>query len=100
MAGRFVLLDEPFPDRPEGMHHKTYAAKRAKWKGTTAPARSMMSAILEGDALQGWFDKDEIWEANRLKKVHRIDAQKAGVDAYAMRYWGDKPTSARGVSVT
>lgn len=99
LAGRFVSLDEPFPDRPKGMHHKTYAAKRAKWMGMTAPARSMMNAMLDGDAFHGWFDSDECWEANRLKKAHRIKAQKARVDAYVTRYWDDKPTSARGVSI-
>jgi hypothetical protein len=98
LASRFVLLDKPFPDHPKGMHHKTYAAKRAKWARMTAPARSMMSAMLYGDALQGWFDDDEIWEANCLKNEQRVNAQMERVDAYDTRYWEDKPTPARGVS--
>lgn len=98
LSGRFVLLDEPFPDRPNGMHHKTYAAKHAKWQRMTAPARSMMNAMLYGDAMQGWFDNDEMWEANRLRNEQRVDAKMARVDAYVTRYWEDKPTPARGVS--
>lgn len=97
MAGQFVALDEPFPDRPKGMHHKTYAAKRAKWERMTAPARAMMDAMLHGDASRGWFVSNDSWRAKRLKEERRKDAQKTRVADYVARYWEGKETPAKGL---
>lgn len=64
LANRFVALDEPFPERPKGVHHETYAAKKAKWARMTNPTRSMFDMMLSGDALRSWFAFDIIVKAD------------------------------------
>ncbi|WP_284387804.1 hypothetical protein [Algimonas ampicilliniresistens] len=92
LAGRFVTLDEPFPDRPKGMHRKTYEAKRAKWKRMTNPARS----IYEGQ----WSDEmlKEAGARYRANFDRQDERSRANVSAYLERYWQDKPTPANGLN--
>lgn len=97
MAGRFVTLDEPFPDRPKGMHHKTYAAKKAKWARMTNPARSMFDTMEADEAFGAWFAIDTIFEDNREKQDRIYDAKVKRVAEYVERYWDNKTTPARRV---
>jgi hypothetical protein len=98
MAGRFVTLDEPFPDRPKGMHHKTYAAKKAKWARMTNPARSMFDMMVSEDVLGSWFALDVIVKVSREKQERLYDAKVKRVEDYVERYWHDKATPAKGVT--
>jgi len=98
MAGRFVTLDEPFPDRPKGMHHKTYAAKKAKWARMTNPARSMFNMMVSEDVLGSWFALDVIVKVSREKQERLYDAKVKRVEDYVERYWHDKATPAKGVT--
>lgn len=96
LAGRFVCLDEPFPERPKGMHRATYERKRAKWAALTSPARAFADAHLGTDAkgieqcrAAGASYRAER-EAQETRKVDRVAD-------YIAAYWDDKPTPLRRV---
>ena len=88
LAGRFVTLDEPFPERPAGMHRKTYRRLMSEWERKTGPARMIMDGM--------WQDDDFLREciANASFVRAEREARERRVLDFHKRYWADKATPA------
>ena len=88
IAGRYVKLGEPFPERPKGMHRRTYEAKREKWDRLTRPAREYFAPQGFGDLA----DHSDVAEAGRIWRIsmaHRAEKleRKAARKAERARKW-------------